>query len=74
MKDVYVRVHSLSCISHFISKSCVEQCWTVTLHHILKTKKAEEAISGYFAGAILPQENEEFQNTLLPFIVCSFQI
>ena len=39
---------------------------------ILKTKKAEEAISGHFAGAILPSENEEFRRTLLPFIVCSF--
>ena len=39
---------------------------------ILKTKKAEEAISGHFAGAILPSENEELQKTMLPFIVCSF--
>ena len=38
----------------------------------LKTKKAKEAISGYFAGAILPSENEEFQRTMFPFIVCSF--
>ena len=36
---------------------------------ILKTKKAEEAISGHFAGALLPSQNEEFQRTLLPFIV-----
>ena len=41
---------------------------------ILKTKKAEEAISGHFAGAILPSENEEFQRTMLPFIVRSFWI
>ena len=39
---------------------------------ILKTKKAEEAISGHFAGAILASENEEFQRTVLAFIVCSF--
>ena len=39
---------------------------------ILKTKKGEEAISGHFAGAILPSENEEFKRTMLPFIVCSF--
>ena len=41
---------------------------------ILKTKKAERAISGHFAEAILPSENEEFQRTMLPFIVCSFWI
>ena len=40
--------------------------------NILKTKKGEEAISGHFAGAILPSENEEFQRTMRPFIVCSF--
>ena len=40
----------------------------------MKTKKAEEAISGHFAGAILPSENEEFQRKMLPFIVCSFLI
>ena len=34
IKDVYVCVHSLSCISHFFSESCVEQCWTVPLQHI----------------------------------------
>ena len=34
---------------------------------ILKTKKAEEAISGHLAEAILPSENE-FQRTMLPFI------
>ena len=61
------------------------QCWAVKLQYtsekggwgvlpreILKTKKTEEAISGHFAGAILPSEKEEFQRTLLPFIVCSF--
>ena len=32
----------------------------------LKTKKGEEAISGHFAGAILPSKNEEFQRTMLP--------
>ena len=36
---------------------------------ILKTKKAGEAISGHFAGAILPSVNEEFQRILLPFIL-----
>ena len=41
---------------------------------ILKTKKADSAISGHFAGAILPSENEEFQRTLLPFIGVSFSI
>ena len=40
--------------------------------NILKTKKAEETISGHFAGAILPSENEEFRRTLLPFIEPSF--
>ena len=35
--------------------------------------RAEEAISGHFAGAILPQENEEFQKTLLPFIYALFK-
>ena len=38
---------------------------------ILKTKKAEEAISGHFAGANLHSENEEFRRTLLPFIAYS---
>ena len=36
---------------------------------ILKTKKAGEAISGHFVGAILPSVNEEFQMMLLPFIL-----
>ena len=36
---------------------------------ILKTKKAGEAISGHFVGAILPSVNEEFQRMLLPFIL-----
>ena len=36
---------------------------------ILKTKKAEEAISGHFEGAILPSVSEEFQRMLLPFIL-----
>ena len=36
---------------------------------ILKTKKAGEAISGHFSGAILPSVNEEFQRMLLPFIL-----
>ena len=40
---------------------------------ILKTKKAEEAISGHFAGAILPSENEQFQRTKLPFIYALFE-
>ena len=35
----------------------------------LKTKKAGEAISGHFVGAILPSVNEEFQRILLPFIL-----
>ena len=36
---------------------------------ILKTKKADEALSGHFVGAILPSVNEEFQRMLLPFIL-----
>ena len=36
---------------------------------ILKTKKAGDAISGHFVGAILPSVNEEFQRMLLPFIL-----
>ena len=36
---------------------------------ILKTKKAGEAISGHFVGAILPSVSEEFQRMLLPFIL-----
>ena len=36
---------------------------------ILKTKKAGEAISGHFVGAILPSVNEVFQKMLLPFIL-----
>ena len=38
----------------------------------LKTKEAGEAISGHFAGAILPLENEDFQRKMLQFNVCSF--
>ena len=36
---------------------------------ILKTKKAGEAISGHFVGAILPPVSEEFQKMLLPYIL-----
>ena len=39
---------------------------------ILKTKKAEEAISVHVVMKILPSVNEQFQRILLPFIVCSF--
>ena len=39
---------------------------------ILKTKKAGEAISGHFVGAILPSVNEEFERMLLPFILFAF--
>ena len=35
--------------------------------NFLKTKKAGEAISGHFVGAILPSVKEEFQRVLLPF-------
>ena len=41
----------------------------VLTRKILKTKKAGEAISGHFVGAILPSVNEEFQRMLLPFIL-----
>ena len=34
-----------------------------------ETKKAGEAISGHFVGAILPSVSEEFQGMLLPFIL-----
>ena len=36
---------------------------------ILKTKRAGEATSGHFVGALLPSVNEEFQRMLLPFIL-----
>ena len=36
---------------------------------ILKTNKAEEAISGHFLRANLPSVNELFKRILLPFIL-----
>ena len=61
---------ALQCwIEKLITFPVLEGGWGVLPRKILKTKKAGEAISGHFVGAILPSVSKEFQRMLLPFIL-----